>query len=538
MSQPSSTEPRRYLIAIGSPDCPGLKLPSLGRVESDIRDITDLFEKQGYQRVLSDQIDLGSTALVIKQAMVDWFASPDRKASDYVVVYYGGHGDEGGRFGEHYLFTVESIPTKPQTRAIATKEFVSSFFPIDQNTSPQNVLLILDTCYAHAGGRQISAVLSDLKGAAPEGSGFWVISSSNSNTEAGDGAFVEALCAVMQPDYEGFQQNGEFISIDVLVGQINQHFIVTRQAQRAIADGRGFQQQATFIRNPRRLRTDGSNTQGIQRQEQRSAQLIDCLWSLDYKLQSRLFEDYTPPSRLFAAFVIQAKHNLIQRWLVKRLFKECLDVGSCRIYPFELPHRLSKQKIFNWTNLFWDGLITAFDPNIKLETLADKKSFVLEKLVEENVTKTIIITIYGWQDLPLSQDLQRQILADLWKPLVEKIQNSTSQPRKRLILFLTGEGTNPPDLSDDISSPIRLASAEITSQAVVDWLYKPKVFSALSKLENENEIEELIKFIADQGDSWDSDPHTAIDEIFKLFDFHGGILDISEEIASEWRLAG
>ena len=537
MSQPSSTEPRRYLIAIGSPDCPGLELPSLRRVKSDIRDITDLFEKQGYTRVLSE-ISIGKTSKRIKDAVGGWFSNGDHQTSDVVVVYYAGHGDDQGSMSQHYLYTVESNQDELLDTAIATEEFAKRFFQGNSSRSPQNILLILDVCYANAGARQISQVLSRLKGAAPEGSGFWVISSSNSDTEAGDGAFVEALCAVMQPDYEGFQQNGEFISIDVLVGQINQHFTVAGQAQRAIADGRGFQQQATFIRNPRRLRTDVSNTQGIQRQEQRSAQLIDCLWSLDYKLQSRLFEDYTPPSRLFAAFVIQAKHNLIQRWLVKRLFKECLDVGSCRIYPFELPHRLSKQKIFNWTNLFWDGLITAFDPNIKLETLADKKSFVLEKLVEENVTKTIIITIYGWQDLPLSQDLQRQILADLWKPLVEKIQNSTSQPRKRLILFLTGEGTNPPDLSDDISSPIRLASAEITSQAVVDWLYKPKVFSALSKLENENEIEELIKFIADQGDSWDSDPHTAIDEIFKLFDFHGGILDISEEIASEWRLAG
>ncbi|MGK7894795.1 MAG: hypothetical protein AB4372_14560, partial [Xenococcus sp. (in: cyanobacteria)] len=101
--------------------------------------------------------------------------------------------------------------------------------------TPQNILLILDTCYANAGGQQISQVLSKLKDVALEGSGFWVICSSDANTEAGDGAFVEALCAVMDNNRKEFQQDGEFISIETLVGRINEHYELPRRK-----DGRGF----------------------------------------------------------------------------------------------------------------------------------------------------------------------------------------------------------------------------------------------------------------------------------------------------------
>jgi inactive STAND/Caspase domain len=528
MSQPFSIEPRRYLIAIGSPYCPGMRLPDLAHVESDIQQITDLFKGQGYERVLSDQIHVGATSPVIKQSIVSWFSSSDRQTSDHVVVYYGGHGDEGGNFGQHYLFTVESTETKLSTTAIETSALVRSFFQGDSNTSPQNILLILDTCYANAGGRQISASLSQLKGVAPEGSGFWMISSSDSNTEAGDGAFVEALCAVMHPDCEEFQQGEVIISIDRLLGRINQHFERTGQAQRAIVDGSGVQQQAAFIRNPRHMARGDSNFQETQGQEQRPdqiAQLIDCLWSLDYKSQSRAFEDYTTPrSRRAAAFVVQAKNTSIQHWLVKRLVKQLPNVKNAKVLPFVIPaHPMWKQRNFDelWIDL-----------GKKLECKPDKTT-VLDALAATYQTKPVICAMYDWPHLPAlqerSQKLQKEVLTEFWQPLVRKIKDLPSQPhRSRLILFLAEGSAKAPEVSDDLNVPIRLAPLiEIGSDDVAEWLESDRVNEILG----EDRIKVLIE---EEIIDWESDPMETLKQICYVFELENGVAPIE----SEWRLVG
>ncbi|MBD1854775.1 MULTISPECIES: caspase family protein [Leptolyngbya] len=256
----SDSEPRRYLIAIGSPTCENMGLSRLENVKRDLEQVTALFQDQGYQRILSDQIRIGATADKIKGALSSWFSSDERKASDCVVIYYAGHGDEGGRSKDHYLFTVESQKDDLCSTAIETRSLIKTFFPSNRQ-SPQNVLLILDVCYAGIGQRQSADVFGRLQGVAELGSGFWMIASSDSNTQAGDGAFVEALKAVLQTNCERFQGEGEFLSIDVLIEAINQHFAQTEQAQRAVASATEIQRQVIFLRNPqfsKRLSFPGS----------------------------------------------------------------------------------------------------------------------------------------------------------------------------------------------------------------------------------------------------------------------------------------
>jgi vWA-MoxR associated protein C-terminal domain/Caspase domain/vWA-MoxR associated protein middle region (VMAP-M) 1 len=257
------TETRRYLIAIGSPSCENMNLPKLERVGPDIDQVTKIFTtKLGYIPVLP-QIRLGSTAQNIKTALSDWFSDPERKPSDCVVVYYAGHGDAGGRFGKHYLFTIESHEKNLQNTAIKTSELVECFFPGGSKRDyPQNILLILDTCYAGAGGQEISGTLSELNRNTPSGSGFWIISSTNSNTEAGDGDFVVALKDVMQPEHEIFRREGEFLPLDCLIKGINQHFEKNSKTQRAVMDAAGIQGMTEFIINPqfaRRLTFPGAD---------------------------------------------------------------------------------------------------------------------------------------------------------------------------------------------------------------------------------------------------------------------------------------
>jgi formylglycine-generating enzyme required for sulfatase activity len=251
-------EPRRYLIAIGSPRCDKMKeFRQLPEVEGDLQKVTRLFEQQGYTRVLYEEIDPADTSQRIKDAVSGWFCSNERRTSDIVVVYYAGHGyyyadneDSYVRFDSHYLFTYDSVKKRLANTAIETRDFVKSFFAGNKERSPQNILLILDTCYAHTGARQMLRVLSDLKGIAPLGSGFWILSSADALTEAGDGAFVKALETVMQEDNTQFQNQGEFLGIDFLVSEINQHLKTIEPTQKVIMDSTGVQEQAAFIRNP------------------------------------------------------------------------------------------------------------------------------------------------------------------------------------------------------------------------------------------------------------------------------------------------
>ncbi len=219
MNISSSSEPRRYLIAIGSPNCSNMELDPLPKVKTDIERVVKLFtsEAQGYEHVLADQIYLGATASIIKNALSAWFSSPQRKASDCVIIYYAGHGSEQGNFGSHYLFTVDSVEHNLSSTAVETGSLVKCFFEGAGNRSA-NILLILDVCYAGQGGDQLIAALSKNQSII-KGSGFWVIASVDSRTEAADGAFVDALEEAIQ-DFN-WMSSQEFLSPHDLKDAIN-----------------------------------------------------------------------------------------------------------------------------------------------------------------------------------------------------------------------------------------------------------------------------------------------------------------------------
>src|SRR5436305_426718 len=114
----------RYLIAIGSPDCPGMGLRSLAKVPSDVDRVARFFTspEQGYTRVLETEIPIGGPARRIKDQLESWFSSPDRAEEDCVVLYYAGHGDLYGTFKRHYLFTSDSDPRRLVNTALETAD--------------------------------------------------------------------------------------------------------------------------------------------------------------------------------------------------------------------------------------------------------------------------------------------------------------------------------------------------------------------------------------------------------------------------------
>src|SRR5262249_51884058 len=148
------------------PACPRMGLPKLARVEHDIRRVVDMFtsKQQGYERVLADRIRLGATAQKIQNELSAWFADPGRKASDCVVIYIAGHGDQMGRFGHHYLLTSDSTERELNRKAIKTSALVELLFE-GEGERPQHILLILDTCYAGQGAGQAAAAVSQARSA-------------------------------------------------------------------------------------------------------------------------------------------------------------------------------------------------------------------------------------------------------------------------------------------------------------------------------------------------------------------------------------
>jgi tetratricopeptide (TPR) repeat protein len=248
MSHFIEQEPRRYLIAIGSPSAGEVQLTRLENVENDVQRIVDLFvnEKQCYERVLTDRIKLGAMTHEIQNALTSWFSSDDRQASDCVIIYYAGHGGQDGNFESHYLYTSGSRSNDLHTTAIETSSFVKLFFEGHGNR-PQNVLLILDVCYA---GHGVTELINNLTKATNINlaKDFWIIGSANANTEASDGGFVDALEAVIS-NYQ-WQHQEEFLNPSTLTDEINKYFQVKSSSQRAVVSTLNHQNQSIFIVNP------------------------------------------------------------------------------------------------------------------------------------------------------------------------------------------------------------------------------------------------------------------------------------------------
>lgn len=258
-----------------------------------------------------------------------------------------------------------------------------------------------------------------------------------------------------------------------------------------------------------------------------ATQAIKCLWALDCESQCQTFKTNTARSRRAAAFVVQAKDTRIQHWLVKRLVNQIPNVANAKVFSFVVPtHPMWKNRDFGelWLDL-----------SRKLQC-SPNQADAIDALVEIYRTKPIIIAMYGWSGMARSQALQKQVLTDLWQPLVEAVGGLETQPiRSRIILFLA-EGyeqtTANALVGSDSVIPIRLDPlTEITPDHIAEWIESDQVFPILSQLMSEEELQTLIQ---DEILEWGSDPVEAIEQICYTFRLENGIADIE----AEWRLAG
>jgi hypothetical protein len=288
------------------------------------------------------------------------------------------------------------------------------------------------------------------------------------------------------------------------------------------------QQKVTQFNPPAPSASTGASPQAVQGRGRSPSQIVECLWSLDYEPQNRTFIDNTSQSRRAVAFVLQAKDSRIQHWLVKRLVNQIPNVANARVFPIVVPaHEMWKKRDFNE---FWVDLARKL-------SCASESTAVLKALVEVYQTQPIIFALYGWSARPRSQQLQQQVLEELWDPLVQAIAALPTQPlRSRLILFLA-EGSdnmpvNPADHQPTPIVPIRLDPlTKIKSDEVANWMERDAVYAVLTQFCSEARISTLID---EEILEWDSDPIATLEQICYIFELENGIADIEEY----WRLAG
>jgi WD40 repeat protein len=244
---------RRYLIALGFPRCEAMGLEPLEHVESDVRRVADYFvESQGFTRVLADRIPNGATARTVRSELSHWFADELRDSDDVVVVYVAGHGGSAGKASRHHVFTSESDPRQPGETAVETARLGQIFFD-GEGRRPQNVMLILDTCYAGKGGGQAAAMVAEATASIQDepGCGFWIIASASPTSGAGDGVFVSAFLDAMENEVVSPRGGAEFVDPVTLVEEINRWFLEHKHPQQARVDAVGAGQgNRPFLQNP------------------------------------------------------------------------------------------------------------------------------------------------------------------------------------------------------------------------------------------------------------------------------------------------
>ncbi|MFI6808672.1 caspase family protein [Streptomyces luteogriseus] len=183
-----SAGPRRLLIAAGTRSY--RELGELPRAHEDVRRITALFERMGYERILPE-VSHDPDAAEFEDAVADWCAGAALTPDDVLVVYYAGHGDRPDA-GGYRLACPDSTARRPRSW-ISLENLTSTL-----SASPlRNVLIIIDACHAGKAASTIGAVADAHVAVRPRGdaagSGTWVMVSARHRDLARDGVFPAEL---------------------------------------------------------------------------------------------------------------------------------------------------------------------------------------------------------------------------------------------------------------------------------------------------------------------------------------------------------
>ena len=214
---------RKFLIAAGTgkyDHLPSdLQRPTLKTV---VDSIATLFtEKLGYERVLLD-VSTDPTSDEFRIRLDDWFGSNERNNSDWVVLYYTGHGELVGT-DSLYLLTKDYVNGRLVGTAFSINQLGEMLIGTDAGGETRRVrrfLAIIDTCHAGAGAFDLSRKISKLFSQGSNYGMFYALAAAFPNEEALTGALANALIDSLQDESLGGAQQ-PLIFFDQLVPAIN-----------------------------------------------------------------------------------------------------------------------------------------------------------------------------------------------------------------------------------------------------------------------------------------------------------------------------
>ena len=166
-----------------------------------------------------------------------------------VVLYYTGHGErpEGDRY---YVLTRDSTHSRPRglrRSALSATEFMELMTRRDEHGGLRGdqpaVLVILDCCYAGAGG--IEALSNTLAGIGNPH--IWVIASTSSTGWARQGVFARALSDALRQPTTGPSQ--QYLSLETVVQAVN-NACAGQQEAICFPPATGFTGLPPFFPNP------------------------------------------------------------------------------------------------------------------------------------------------------------------------------------------------------------------------------------------------------------------------------------------------
>jgi hypothetical protein len=528
------TEPKRYLITIGAPSCKALELPHLGRVESDVQEITHFFEGQGYDRALANEINANSTPSQIKNSMARWFSHPDRESSDCVVIYYAGHAETYGNRKKYHLCITNSDNNlgNKYDSLLEIESFVGNFYLHEDQKYPGSILLILDACYAGSSGEAIAQVRTSLKSSAPEGAGLWLLYASGYDDKAIDGSFVAAFKSVLCPKSRRFSED-EFIALDKLVSAINQYFVEQYQKATPPEEGNRWGQTseyyaiagvdaAQFIRNPHF------------RKENLNKEFSLELQGLDFKKQKDTFDDFLESDRTTGVFFIEVSDDGIdelQKCLVNRLGRSFATWVNQKP-KFEQNSQFKETRIKrDWRGRSLEKFCEWIAPELGLPSSTSLDE-IHESITQVCQTQSMLIALYRSPEM--GDAGIALIFEEFWRPLEEKfLENQASGSQGRLVFLLTG--AKPMAMPTGLQPDDYLKLDQISTTDVKDWFRQKTVQTLINRLSDPKIRNNLPQIYQQRPEHTLGDnAYDAMQIVCQVLGFPGGLVEFEEH----WTLSG
>jgi WD40 repeat protein len=218
--------------------------------------VVDLFTATlgGYERAL-ETIAENPPADVLRKSLDRWFAAPERDPSDWIVLYYTGHAELVGA-DSLYLLTTDFEPGQYAGTAFSLRQLADIVLARRGDggrRGVRNLLVIVDTCFAGEGVRDLVSQLSSVFRSSSEGS-FYLLGAALPRQEAQAGALARALADSIAELSRRYVQQ-EWLYLEQIVPAIN-HRLRVHDAVLAVASSA--REEPRFFPNPSRLETHGA----------------------------------------------------------------------------------------------------------------------------------------------------------------------------------------------------------------------------------------------------------------------------------------